>query len=264
MKTKFFFLTALVALLFASPVLPGAGVKKKAFVVPPSGGTAKVSYYNQVRPIFVANCQGCHQPSNPSANYIMTEFKSLLAGGRSNKPAIVPHHPEKSHLVAQITPDEKGAAKMPMARPPLPKEEIELIKRWIAQGAVDDSAQFAKARFDMEHPPVYTRPPVITSLDFSPDGKLLALAGFNEVLLVNTSDWQLSARLVGKSEARRQIVGGGGGTAGAQRRVAGVGRRRAPADAVHARHERHGLRRVLVARREVHCVRLRGQHRASD
>jgi WD40 repeat protein/mono/diheme cytochrome c family protein len=200
MKTNLFFLTALVALLFASPVLPGAGVKKKAFVVPPSGGTAKVSYYNQVRPIFVANCQGCHQPSNPSANYIMTEFKSLLAGGRSNKPAIVPHHPEKSHLVAQITPDEKGAAKMPMARPPLPKEEIELIKRWIAQGAVDDSAQFAKARFDMEHPPVYTRPPVITSLDFSPDGKLLALAGFNEVLLVNTSDWQLSARLVGKSE----------------------------------------------------------------
>lgn len=212
MKTKFFFPAALLVLLFVSSVLHGAGVKGKAVkpIVKPAAARAKVSYYNQVRPIFVANCQGCHQPSNPSANYIMTEFKSLMAGGRSKKTAVVPHSPEKSNLVAQITPNEDGVAAMPMARPPLPKEEIALIKQWIAQGAVDDSAQFARARFDAEHPPVYTRPPVITSLDFSPDGKLLAVTGFNEVLLINTDDtasmpWQLAARLVGKSERIQSV-----------------------------------------------------------
>ena len=35
----------------------------------------------------------------------------------------------------------------------------------------------------LDHPPIYQRPPVITSLDFSPDGSLLAVAGFHEVLL---------------------------------------------------------------------------------
>ena len=58
----------------------------------------------------------------------------------------------------------------------------------------------ARQRFDMDHPPVYTRPPVIPSLDYSPDGKLLAVAGFQEVLLVDTKSRQLSARLVGIAE----------------------------------------------------------------
>jgi WD40 repeat protein len=205
MKIKFFFLTVILGLFFVSPLLHGAGVKKAMKSVAKSAAAgAKVSYYNDVRPIFVANCQGCHQPSNTGGGYLMTEFSKMLAGGSSKKPAMVPRQPEKSHLLKQVTPVD-GVAKMPMGRQPLTPKEIALIKQWIAQGAVDDSAQFAKARFDMEHPPVYTRPPVITSLDFSPDGKLLAVAGFNEVLLLNTDDHQRVARLVGKSERIQSV-----------------------------------------------------------
>ena len=46
-----------------------------------------------------------------------------------------------------------------------------------------DTPRNAVPRYDMDHPPVYTRPPVIPALAFSPDGRLLAVAGFHEVLL---------------------------------------------------------------------------------
>ena len=52
----------------------------------------------------------------------------------------------------------------------------------------------------MEHLPVYTLRPVVTSLDFSPDGKWIAVSGFNEVLLHKADGSGIAARLVGLSE----------------------------------------------------------------
>jgi WD40 repeat protein len=102
-------------------------------------------------------------------------------------------------LVEQIIPKD-GAAEMPPKKAPLHDTEIALIKRWIAEGAKDDTPANAKTRFDAEHPPIYSRPPVVTSLDFSPDGSLLAVAGFHEVLLWKGDGSELAGRLVGLSE----------------------------------------------------------------
>ena len=161
--------------------------------------SAKVSYYKQVRPIFQGQCQGCHQPAKPKGKYVMTSFDQMLKAGESEEPPIVAGKPDKSFLVEQIVP-KNGEAEMPMKKPPLPDKDIQLIKTWIAQGAVDDTPDSAKVRYDMDHPPVYTLPPVITSMDFSPAGKLLAIAGFNEVLLHQADGSGLVARLVGLSQ----------------------------------------------------------------
>ena len=40
-----------------------------------------MSYYKQIRPIFQAQCQGCHQPAKAGGGFVMTDFKRLLAGG---------------------------------------------------------------------------------------------------------------------------------------------------------------------------------------
>src|SRR5262249_54153482 len=120
----------------------------------------------------------------------------------SGEPAIVPGKPDESHLIELITPQD-GKADMPRGRKPLANPEIEIIRQWIAQGAVNDTPASAVERFDMDHPPVYTRPPVITSISFSPDSansNLLAVAGFHEVLLVQADRGELVARLVGMSE----------------------------------------------------------------
>ena len=59
----------------------------------------------------------------------------------------------------------------------------QLLARWIAEGAKDDSSEDKGPKYNADNPPVYTRPPVITSIDYSPDGSLLAIAGFHEVLV---------------------------------------------------------------------------------
>jgi WD40 repeat protein len=160
---------------------------------------APVSYWKQIRPIFQAQCQGCHQPAKDKGGYVMTEFKRLLGEGDSGKKAIVPGKPEQSFLFEQITPKD-GEAEMPKGKPPLLAPEVALIRKWIAQGAKDDTPKNAVQTIDEKHPPVYQRPPVITSLDYSPDGKLLAVAGFHEVLLHKADGSGIVARLVGLSE----------------------------------------------------------------
>lgn len=186
------FLSGLVALLIFTHPLRADDKAKPA-------DAAAVSYYKQIRPILQANCQGCHQPAKARGEYVMTDFAKLLAGGESGHKAIVPRDPVKSPLIEQITPKD-GKAAMPQGKKPLDSGEIDLITRWIAQGAADDTPANAKARHDMDHPPVYTRQPVITALDYSPDGKLLAIAGFHEVLLTDPAEGKLVARLVGLSE----------------------------------------------------------------
>jgi len=163
------------------------------------GGEGQVSYYHQVRPIFQANCHGCHQPAKASGKYVMTSLDRLVAGGESETPAIVAGQPEESHLLELITADD-GKAEMPKGKPPLAAADVALVRRWIEAGAIDDTPPAAVQRYDQEHPPVYHRPPVITSLDYSPDGSLLAVSGFHEVLLIDAATRQLAGRLVGMSD----------------------------------------------------------------
>ena len=130
----------------------------------------------------------------------MTEFKGLLAGGDDEGLAVVPGKPTKSVLLTLISPDKDGEAEMPKNKNPLHSTEIELIKNWITEGAKDDTPANAKNLVDADHPPLYTLPPVITSLDYSPDGKWLAVAGFHEVLLHKADGSGLAGRLIGMSE----------------------------------------------------------------
>src|SRR5580704_14480668 len=90
----------------------------------PAGAPAAISYYKQVRPIFQANCQGCHQPAKASGKYVMTDFAKLLAGGESGGAAIVAGKPDESHLVAQII-FVDGKAAMPKDRPALAAADVE-------------------------------------------------------------------------------------------------------------------------------------------
>ncbi len=158
-----------------------------------------VSFQKDVRPILQSRCWGCHQPADDRGDYIMTRFSDFLAGGASDQPAIVPGDHTKSHLLHLVAPNAEGKVEMPKSGPPLTPAEIELITRWVAEGASDDSVADLQP-FDAEHPPSYSTPPVITAIDFSPDGTLLAVNGFHEVLLLSTTDWTVVGRLVGISQ----------------------------------------------------------------
>lgn len=191
-------ITCATLLVFPSPGLA-------AEVSAPSKVVAAVSYYRDVLPILQARCHGCHQPAKASGGFTMTDFAGLLRGGDSKLAAIRPGKPTESHLLELVTPSE-GIAEMPRDQQPLSDHEIEKIRNWIEQGAIDDSPPATAEKFDTAHPPRYPRPPIITSIDFSPDSSQLVVSGYQEVLLYSSDGTKLIARLVGLSERIQSAV----------------------------------------------------------
>ncbi len=172
----------------------------------PPGGKP-VSYSRDVRPVFAQHCQGCHQPAKAQGGYVMTDFASLLKPGETDKPPVVPGKPADSYLVDQITAHGDAAAEMPKGRDALKTPDVELITRWVKEGAADDTPAAARgAAFDTDNPPVYAAAPVVTSLAFSPDGSLLAVTGYHEILLHKADGSGLAGRLVGASERVQSLA----------------------------------------------------------
>jgi mono/diheme cytochrome c family protein len=166
----------------------------------PAPVSDQISYFKQVLPIFrMKNCTGCHQPAKRGGEYVMTDFATLTKGGESGMAAIVPGNVAGSYLIEQITPAE-GKAAMPKDAPALTAAEIAIVTKWIEQGAKDDTPASNRPQYDAEHPPVYMAAPVLKSVEYSPQGDLLAVAGYHEVLLHKADGSGLAARLVGQSE----------------------------------------------------------------
>ncbi|MBL9134527.1 MAG: DUF1549 domain-containing protein [Verrucomicrobiales bacterium] len=171
---------------------------------PTNSAPLRVSYHRQVSPILQAQCAGCHQPAKAKGGFILTDHARLLVAGESGKPPINTNQVAASHLLEQIRPTD-GKAEMPPGKPPLAETDIHLIERWIAEGAVDDTPPNARPVYDLHHPPRYSRPPAITSIDFSPDGAWLAVAGHHEILLHHSDGSGLAARLIGLSERIQSV-----------------------------------------------------------
>jgi len=192
-------LHVVTVLAIASTVVFAA--PKKEEVIDPN---APVSFYKQIRPIFQAQCQGCHQPAKAKGDYIMTDFSAMLKGGEEGV-AVEAGKPDVSNLLKLITP-VNGKAEMPQKADPLHDTQVALVKRWIAEGAKDDTPASAKQEFSMEKPPVYVTAPLITSLDYSPDGSLIAVAGYHEALIHKADGSGIVARLVGLSERINKVA----------------------------------------------------------
>ena len=167
----------------------------------PAAERPPVSFFRDIRPILQDRCQGCHQPAKALGGLTLTSYATLIKGGESGEAGVVPGKPDDSELLSQILPSGNDPPAMPKGAPALKPDQVDLVRRWIAEGAKDDTPDAAEIAVDRDHPPVYAAPPVITSLDYSPDGQLLAVSGFHEVLLHKADGaGEIVARLVGLSE----------------------------------------------------------------
>jgi WD40 repeat protein len=164
---------------------------------------ADPSYFRDVRPILQRVCQGCHQPALKSGNLDLTTFEGLATGGKRG-PSFAPGNPEASILVKYLTGELKP--QMPLGQPPLPAEQIAMFRDWIRAGAKDDTPAAARETITPDKPIEYQRPPVITALAFSPDGKHLAVSGYRETLIHTADGSSLVKRLPGLSERIQGIA----------------------------------------------------------
>jgi len=159
-----------------------------------------VSYYSAVRPILVKSCQGCHQPAKASGKIVLIDYGQLIKAVHDDEKVVIPGKPEESLLYKEIIPHGEKPPSMPKKGEPLSNAEVGVVKRWILEGAKDDTPEGVKDNISPENPPQYQGLPVITGLDFSSDGKYLAVSGYHEVLLHKADGSGLEARLVGVAQ----------------------------------------------------------------
>jgi hypothetical protein len=98
-------------------------------------GSAEVSYQNDVVPILERSCLSCHGGVGEDGEvlielgYDMSTYEGLMAGSDYG-PVIEPGDPDGSLFLDMIINGD-----MPEDDDPLPADEIEIIRAWIAEGA---------------------------------------------------------------------------------------------------------------------------------
>jgi Protein of unknown function (DUF1549)/Protein of unknown function (DUF1553)/Planctomycete cytochrome C len=100
-------------------------------------GDPKVEFNRDIRPILSNKCFACHGPDEEhrEADLRLDVRDAAITAGADRK-AIVPGKPDESELVFRICSEDPDAVMPPReTEKPLTPSEIDLLKRWIAQGA---------------------------------------------------------------------------------------------------------------------------------
>lgn len=91
-----------------------------------------VSFAKDIEPLLAQNCTVCHGPALQQGELRLDSKKDALKGGKSGS-VIKPGDSARSVLMKRLV-GLDGLQQMPLGRP-LPREQIELFRAWIDQGA---------------------------------------------------------------------------------------------------------------------------------
>jgi len=95
--------------------------------------TDKVDFQTQIAPIIKASCLKCHGGEKTKGKLKLDTRENAMKGGENGK-CIIPNDSAKSSFYTLLI-DKDEDVRMPEKAKPLPPEQIELIKKWIEQGA---------------------------------------------------------------------------------------------------------------------------------
>lgn len=101
-----------------------------------------VDYAAQIKPLLSRSCVSCHGPKKQQAGLRVDTVRGMIIGGDSGT-ALVPREPAKSLLIQALTGTE-GTSKMPQEGPEFTVAEIELVRRWIYEGATAPTDEVAE------------------------------------------------------------------------------------------------------------------------
>lgn len=112
------------------------------------GAPARVSFRRDIRPIIErpdgppAGCRRCHYRALSTAQGFelggldLTTLGTLRRGGiSSGRTIVVPGNPDASVIVQKLEGTYARGERMPKGLTPLSRGEIDLVRRWIAEGA---------------------------------------------------------------------------------------------------------------------------------
>ena len=191
----------------AAPQAQAAEEKPAAPATEPAAEAAPpVSFQKDIAPFLVQNCLACHGEKDPKGEYQLHTFESLVKHGYSDSPIVTPGKPEESELFNLIKADDPEV-RMPKEADPLSAAQVELVRRWIAEGAKYDAADPKAPLASILPPATHKDPPAeyrvalpVTALTFSPQGQELAVGGYYEITIWNPADGSLVRRIKNVAE----------------------------------------------------------------
>jgi len=94
-------------------------------------GYTKISYSNEIQPIFNVNCIGCH---GGSGGLTLTSYNTLMAGNSDHGPVVEPGNGFNSYIVRKLEGRNITGSPMPQGGA-LTQTQIQSISTWIDEGA---------------------------------------------------------------------------------------------------------------------------------
>ncbi len=170
----------------------------------PSSADDTVSYSRDVVPFLEEHCIACHDDGFETSELALHSVDAMKKGGRRG-PSIVVGNGSESSLIQFMT--GKKQPQMP-PKTSISLDQIDVLKRWIDQGARVDEAGAVSAKREearkraAEEAAAFSSdsPPPVTGLSYSPDGKILAIASYKEVVVVDLDSGKTLRKLAGFPE----------------------------------------------------------------
>jgi len=112
---------------------------------PTADSAAKVEYFEKkVRPILAGHCYHCHSADTKPAGGLRVDDRNGLLSGGNTSPAVVPGAPGKSLLITRVV-QKNEKRRMPLEGEHLTPEQVEVLTKWIADGAAWPAVRVPKS-----------------------------------------------------------------------------------------------------------------------
>jgi uncharacterized membrane protein len=104
-------------------------------IIPPISNPDTICFTQHVLPVLQSSCAttGCHDAASHKEGYNFTSYETLMQKSES----IIPFDPGESKVYKVITENESDDRMPPPPSTPLSTDQIEVIREWILQGAVN-------------------------------------------------------------------------------------------------------------------------------
>ncbi len=178
-----------------------------------SGAADKVTYDDQIFPIFESKCLNCHNPDKKKGDLDLSTYTGTMSGSSGGKIALSGDGGSSKLYTVTVHTEEPV---MPPEGDKIAKKDADLIRAWIDGGLLENKGSKAKKRqkpaFSLGSVPTGERPegpppmpqdlllePVVTptrstvvaDMDASPWAPLLAVTGQKQVLLYHSDTLEL-------------------------------------------------------------------------
>lgn len=178
-----------------------------------------VSFTKEVQPLLLKRCALCHGEKKAEHNLRLDSYEAIMQGDKDG-PVIVPGKSGESRLFLVVA--GKREPKMPPdPLPPLTPLELDVLRRWIDEGAKNDASTPPPAKPLFPALGVAPKPqrlsvpvavaglqanqkveavaefgplPALSAIAFTPNGKTLAVGGYKEVVLWDLTEGKLAKR----------------------------------------------------------------------